>query len=156
MADFNNIDELMAFLEKEVNDSMKDVGKAVQKVVKDHVDLDVYAVAQPAKYERTEQLRDSVTYTVDGTDVLIHHDDSMIESIPDNQHHSVVEGYEPQDSSEYVANIVEEGSSGHIFGEGYWTEPRPFWKNAEDEVESTGLDAKILKDSLKTKGFNVE
>ncbi|MDH6674436.1 hypothetical protein M2277_005128 [Paenibacillus sp. LBL] len=161
MPTFKNMKELEKYLQRKLESSMQDVGKMGEATVKQHVDKDVYGVATPEEYERTGDLKKSVVYELDhirgGFQVDIYNDSDLIRSAKPNQHYSVVEsenGSYPLDYSEFVAETVHNGTSGLIFGTGYWTSPRPFMSNAANEIRSKKLHLYKLQEGLKKNGIN--
>jgi hypothetical protein len=69
-----------------------------------------------------------------------------------NQHMSVV--YDTP-FIESLAEIVNYGKAGHIFGTGYWTKPRPYMDDAKKDLKG-GLVKKYMKDALNKHGLNVK
>lgn len=135
----------------------KDVAPVLVDVVKKRIDDDVYSY-DPIEYERTNELKESVINTnaeINGNNisVQIKHDTNLINSYSPNQHMSAING---EDSSDIIPYIVHEGKSGKIFGEGVWTEPRPYMDNAREEIESSKMHTKIIKDKLKNIGYKVD
>jgi hypothetical protein len=155
MPQFNNLNELNTWLSQQIAQSMNDVGEMVVEKVKEHIESDVYSF-DPKVYQRTNELKESIVHSTpivngDTVEVSIYPDAQLIHPSPPNQHQSVISG---DDYSPYVAITVEEGTSGKLFGEGYWTEPRPFMENTVAELEGSGLFADALKISLNKKGIN--
>lgn len=152
-----SLSELFAKLNQQIAISMNEVGEAVVEKVKEHIDTDVYSF-DPSVYQRTNELKESIVQSqpvVNGNTVqiLIYPDSSLIHPSSPNQHQSVITG---DDYSPYIAITVEEGTSGKLFGEGYWTEPRPFMENTVVELEGSGLFKDALRISLNKKGINVK
>lgn len=161
MPTFKSMKELESYLQKKLGDSMPAVGLMGENKVKNRVQKDVYDKASPEKYERTGDLKESVVYEMDmvrgGYQVEIFNNDDFIRSTKPNQHYSVVEsedGSYPLDYSEFVAVTVHDGTSGLIFGEGYWTSPRPFMANAAKEIRDKKLHVTSLQESLRKNGIN--
>ena len=160
MQTFNNLKQLEKYLLKVVTDSMEDVGSVGEKVSREEMEEKVYNnPSQPAMYDRTRELQNSLIHTQpvkNGNEVTveIRHEDDLIGHYAPNQHMSVIDGRElPVDA---LAEIVNYGKSGHIFGEGYWTEPRPYMDSARERIENEKLHVKAMKESLRNKGLKVE
>lgn len=155
--DFANLDDLQKHLMKEISNAMRNevAGEAVE-VVKDRIRKDVES-HEPALYERTGELRESVQgkeeqISKNVSRLKIDHDTSKIRPQGENQHKSVVDG---RPSNDVLPEIVHDGKSGHIFGEGFWTEPRPYMDNAKTEIETYNKHVNSLKKGLQRNGLNV-
>ena len=158
MANVTSYSQLLAELQKARDKALKSAGEKTVDVVKDRVDKDVYAMSkgEPAVYERTYELRESLVsddFKASGNtaEITIKHDTSQIHSTAPNQHYSVVDG---SSSVDYIANIVHDGKSGHIFNFGYWTEPRPYMSNAK-EIMKDGKYKQFMIEQLKKDGYKV-
>lgn len=139
---------------------MKTVGKFTEEKVKNHIDTDVYGAGQPNEYNRTLELRESVKssepiVTNNSVSVEVKNDSNLIHSEPENFIHGSLY-YSPNDASSYVAELVHEGTSGPLFGDGYWRKKRPFMDNARNELIQTGEHIRVLKKSLIMQGLNVK
>lgn len=160
MPSFTNLTQLEVFLKKTIKDSMEDVGKAVEYKVREKIDEVVYnSPATPDTYNRTYELKNSLIHeqpkqSGNETTVVIKHEDNLLGHYAPNQHQSVVDG-SPL-SVESLAEIVMQGKSGHIFGQGYWTEPRPYMDIAKEEILAENLHVTTLKSSLRSKGIMAE
>ena len=62
--------------------------------------------------------------------------------------------YKDQDVRSFLAEIINEGKAGSIFGYGYWTNPRPFWDVAM-EIMKDGTVDKWIKSEFKKRGFTL-
>ena len=160
MPEFRSIADLNRYLIKVLKDSMEDVGRAVEHKVREKIEEEVYQnPTTPSMYERTGELKNSLIHTQPkqiGNEIVteIKHDDNLIGHYEPNQHMSVVDGRDM--SVESLAEIVNFGKAGHIFGTGYWTEPRPYIEDARQEVIDENLHYNTLKKSLQSKGLKVE
>lgn len=150
--------DLEKALQKAAEKALENTGKETTKLVKNRIDKDVYGVQPtPANYVRTYELRESVEPSKvkskgNVSEIEIGHNTDKIRPNPPNQHMSVIDG---RSSAESVAEIVHDGKSGKIFGEGYWTQKRPYMSNAKGELEG-GKYKEFMKDSLTKQGFTVE
>lgn len=151
--------QLLSELQKARDRALKGAGEKAVEVAKDRVDKDVYAMSkgEPAVYERTYQLRDSIVtddFKANGNsaEIKVRHDTDLIHSTEPNQHYSVVDGSSSVDS---IAEIVHGGKSGKIFGQGYWTEPRSYLDNAK-EIMKDGKYKDFMIEELKKQGINAK
>jgi hypothetical protein len=140
MATFNDLDELIKQMQKDINYSMKnDVAPDMVEVVQDHVEKDVYAAYTPIGYQRTNTLKNNVNAVT--TDNTIEIDDIYI------------------DNGNDIVNIVETGK-GYTWG---YTRnlddvigARPFMELADQDIRDNQLADKSLIKSLKSKGYDVK
>jgi phage gpG-like protein len=137
---FNDLDELIKQMQKDINDSMKnDVAPDMVEVVQDHVEKNVYAAYTPLDYQRTNTLKNNVNaVTIDNT---IEIDDTYI------------------DNGKDIVDIVETGK-GYTWG---YTRnlddvigARPFMELADQDIKDNQLADKSLIKSLKSKGYDVK
>lgn len=159
MPQFKNLTQLDVYLKKLIKNSMEDVGKVVENKTREKIDEVVYQANTPSQYERTRELQNSLIHTQpkqfdNETVVEVKHDDAMFGWYEPNQHISVLSGDELP--VEVLAEIVNDGKAGHIFGEGFWTKPRPYIEESLEEIKKDKLHIKAMKDSLKSKGIKVE
>lgn len=169
---FNNLHDLKIYLAEKVSESMNDVGKTGRELVRDTMDEVVYS-HEPSKYNRTYELRDSISWNKEemskySFQVEIYSDSDKIEPYGpgtgyDYAHYSYFfsdgeDGNEashyPLDYSEWVAGTVEYGTSGLIFGTGYWTEPRPFMGRSREAMSLYKIHVRALQKSLQKKGID--
>lgn len=143
--------ESIAGLQKELSkmilSAMNDIAKSGERTLKDHIENEVYS-HRPIRYVRTKQLLNSTTHDVfqtgDFTTARIFNDHTKIKSYAPSyankwmgQHHSTVKHYNPQEYNFFLVETINDGTSGHIFGEGFWTKPRPFFSKAKVEIEAS-------------------
>lgn len=62
--------------------------------------------------------------------------------------------YKDEDIREYLSEIINEGKSGPLFGNGFWRQPRPFWDEAMKIFEDGTID-KWIREEFKNFGFNL-
>ena len=161
--EFRTIKELQEYLKKEIADSMLKAGKVAERVVREHVDKDVYQAYSPSVYEATFELRESLftkTPQIKNNiiEVEVKHNTDLINSYEPNQHHSVVEDYNPQDVSDWIPYIVHEGKTANIWGDSSdaaYLKPRPYFDNAREELEQSKEHVEALKNDLRSKGIVV-
>ena len=159
MPTFSSATAFSAYIKTVLRRGMKEVGKNVVKVVKRRIVIDVYGAGTPTKYQRTFQLRDSVTHTspkreAEGISVQVYHDTSKIDSAPDQFIHGS-NYWSPRDYSQYLPETVHYGRSGSLFGYGFWTEERPYMTNAIEEIRHRNIHVVTLKRSLRSQGVEV-
>ena len=157
MAAVKSWKDLEKALIKARDKALEGTGEKTKELVKDRIDRDVYSVASPSIYERTYELRESVQPSKvnskgNTAELEIGHDTSLIGSYSPNQHYSVVDGSSSVDS---IAEIVHDGKSGKIFGEGFWTQKRPYMDNAKEEMKD-GKYKKFMIEELKKQGLNAK
>jgi hypothetical protein len=160
----NDLKRMMKYIEKSVvKDALEDTGDEATELAKDRVDKDVYEAGNPTEYVRTYELRESIEPTKakckDGVvELEIKHNTDKIGSYEPNQHYTVGTKYAKThgtDSSEYVPRLVHNGESGKIFGEGFWTKPRPYMSNTKEEMEN-GKYKEMMKRNLEKRGIKTE
>lgn len=164
--DFNNLKALEKYLSGKIQKSMQDVGRMGEQLVKDTMDEVVYS-HEPEEYERTYELRESITWTIydigNEITVEVYSDSDVINPYSGSSDHPFAhysyfwnEQYD-RDYSEMVAKTVEYGWSGtKPFGSGYWTEPRPFMGRSREAMQNYHLASKTLKYGLQRNGLKVE
>ena len=97
------------------------------------IDRVVYAAYNPSEYERTYQFRDDAwsyeTPKISGIHVKgeFKYDPSGMEYDSGLSQHGSPTGVSPGDAREYLAEIIYEGISGYLFGEGPWMKKRDAW-----------------------------
>lgn len=156
---YDDLDKLFADLELEIQNSLKtDVAKEVKKVLKEHIQEDVYNQYDPWEYKRKEDdggLLDDENIFAD----TISKDTLLVKSQRRNSagEQSIGEGYE---SDRDIPLIVETGEGynwGGIDLQGRTNvTPRPFTEKTIEDLEDNGQHSKALKKSLKSKGFDVK
>jgi hypothetical protein len=60
--------------------------------------------------------------------------------------------WQPEDYRRFLTQTIIEGTSGPLFGEGFWTEPRNFWLPVIDFINSGQADS-IVEKYLSAKGL---
>ncbi|MGZ9868113.1 hypothetical protein ACU3L3_06800 [Priestia endophytica] len=156
-----NLDDLLKIIADDVSDVMNTrVGKKVADVTKRNIDKTVYN-QNPSEYQRTYQLRDSIKnfpakVVGDTVIVEIDHDTSMIISYPDNYTHGS-HFYSPNDISNFLDLIVNEGRSGDLFGNtGFWKNKRQYFKATVQDLIQTGEHIQAMKTGLRLKGYEIK
>lgn len=144
--------DLIMKLEKELSSQLNIIGDLLVEEVQQHIDTDVYAVYNPKVYERTENLKKSITKSkvdknLNGISIDVYADDEVARS-----HHM----YNTNEPMEPYAGIVETGIgydygswNGHLWD--YQTLQRPFMKNTIDENSDSinNLIDKAVGDAIK-------
>lgn len=158
MATIKTWKDLEKALTKVIVHVMPAVGDKTAELVKDRIDKDVYGAGTPSEYIRTYELRESieaggkVTVSKGSAEIEVGHNDTRIGSYEPNQHYSVVDGSHSADS---IAEIVHDGKSGLIFGEGFWTQKRPYMDNAAQEMKD-GKYKKFMIEMLRKQGIDAK
>lgn len=89
----------------------------------------VYAAYNPIEYERTYEFKDAWTVNMgrihnkDVSGSFSYDPSKMSVSLQDYQHGSPMSG----DAREYLADIIYQGLSGPLFGQGPWCDKRDAW-----------------------------
>ena len=154
----NDLKKMMKYIEKNaVKGALEDTGDEATELAKDRVDKDVYGTGSPTEYVRTYELRESIEPTKakckDGVvELEIKHNTDKIGSYEPNQHMSVLDG---SSSVESIAEIVHDGKSGKIFGEGLWTKKRRYMDNTKEEIKN-GKYKEMMKRNLEKRGIKTE
>lgn len=160
-----NFSDLEKELRKHILSSMKEVETVGKDTLVKNIQEEVYDVYTPKYYKRTNQLKKSATgntyqlATHTYTEIF-NFKDVMIPKPPKNsnnhmgQHYSTAIKYNPQAYHMYVAETVNDGTSGLIFGKGKWTTKRPFFTDTEKFMRRNF--GTILKASLVYKGLNIK
>lgn len=160
MADFDDVNKLFAHLKNSLEDSLEnDVADEMEYEAKFQIELDIYDAYQPTVYQRTYQLRDSITSKLNKNDkslsLNIFHDATKIIASGLNQHKSIVNG---DDVSSAIPEIVTGGKAPNIFnGSNYpWMHNRDYFKNLEERVKTENLLEKYLNKALNTRGIDTK
>lgn len=153
---FKNLNSLFKYLRYEFKDNLKENGKQMENIVRDYVERDVYSYT-PTKYERTYELRDSIVTREpriykENVSVKVEHEPDMMSNEPDRFIHGSY-FWDLTDVRFLLPYIINEGLSGDLFGEGFWTNPRPYWTNAYNHIVSNNIFFEEFKKSLTNKGI---
>jgi hypothetical protein len=154
---FKSLDDFAKYFNNKIAPkAMKEASEKPKEMLKDNVNTDVYSY-QPKEYERTYELRESIIATepqnVNGKTVVeIKHDENKIHPYSPNQHMSVIYG---TDFSPYLPEAINEGNIGHVFGQGVWTEPRPYMDNTVRQMEQENTFENEAKKSLQKQGIQI-
>ena len=63
MPTFKNLNDLMKYVKKATSDSMPELGKELEEIMKEEIQTQVYDAYNPSTYDRTKQLLNSVETT---------------------------------------------------------------------------------------------
>lgn len=137
MKTVKSIAELEKVLNKKILSSMKSIGKEGEIKLKESVQDNVYNAYIPKYYKRTGDLKKSVSKEVIQSGTLtslkiFHNTGKMRQIAPTSNykigtHHSTIQNYSPQEYAYFVPTVIEEGTTGRIFGEGAFTKPRRYF-----------------------------
>jgi len=157
LKDIETYSGLEAVLIGIIQEVLEEVGKKVEQAMKDIIDKDVYQAHTPNQYERTHQLRDSVTASKaksvkGGGEVEIYHDESKITYKPLYQHGSPFSG----DISEFIPEIIAFNLSGNLFDSNKWWHHRSnYYQDTLKLLKEKGMLSKWFKEGLKSRGIDI-
>ena len=60
--------------------------------------------------------------------------------------------YDQEDMREYIAKMINDGTSGPMFGYGEWTIPRPFWDDFIELIRSGKIE-KLFEKQMRSRGI---
>ena len=63
MAKFKSLKDAMKYIEKATSDSMQELGRELEEIMKEEIQTQVYDAYNPSTYDRTKQLLNSVETT---------------------------------------------------------------------------------------------
>lgn len=135
----------------------KAVEYVVQKIWNENRELIrvlVYESYDPVKYERTGEFKEAWDTSVKSLGKHIEGEfkyDSRIMEVNSTlgQHASIITG-EP--SVAYLADIIYQGTAGHIFGEGPWTKKRDVWSTLDSWLTNEKF-RKIFEEGMTKAGI---
>lgn len=145
-------------LKKARSQALEKASETATEYTKDVVERVVYGAGSPIAYERTYDLKDSIRENpVEGSKnttatVRINHDITQISTdLTMYQHGS------PQSGSvaDAIPEIVHDGLSGDLFGDGYWRVPRPYMDVAAKEL-GAGKFRKYMVSELRAMGLDAK
>lgn len=159
-----NLKELEVFLKQKIATALGETGKnVVERVVREHIDHDVYQAYSPKEYDATGDLRESVftkspQIKNNNIEVVIKHNTDEIHSKSPNQHYSVVDKYERKDVSDWIPYLVHEGKTHPLWGDNgeAYLQPRPYMDNAREELEQSKEHVDDLISELKKQGLDAK
>lgn len=154
MPDFKDLKDLEKYLQSKINDSLNnEVADMVKDEIVTSVNDVVYSAGIPKRYERRGIFPNSLGL---GDEMQMHHtvkdgvlevtDDASINLDP-RYHESDI------DMSKSLAENIEYGYGSKKL---WYNEPRPFMKDAENNIKSKKSHIKTMKEGLKKRGLNVE
>jgi len=161
---------LNAALTNIVAEALKEVGEKVAAQMKLRINKDVYSANSPTKYERTNQLMDSVTTSDVETnqgesEVKISHDTDKIHYNPSKFQHGspptmkrwgkTIDIKGSGDISEWIPEIIAFNKSGNLFGSGWWQNRDNYYLNTLEDLKSQGLLSKWFRVALRKRGIDM-
>lgn len=159
MAQVTSYSEIISELKKVRDKALKKTAVDAVKISKEIIDRVVYDAGSPENYQRTYQLRDSfrdnpMESRSDVAIVKLDHDRGKITpNVSAFQHAS--SHWSPWDYSGYVAKTVHDGSSGSLFGDGYWRSKRAYIPEIEKELNG-GRYKQLMLAQIRGMGFNAD
>lgn len=146
MTTIKSFAELEKVLNKKILSSVKTVGNDGVKKLKESVQENVYNAYTPKYYKRTGDLKRSVSKDVTQSGTLtslrIFHNVGMMRQLAPTSnyrmgtHHSSIQNYSPQEYAYFVPTVIEDGTSGKIFGEGAFTRPRRYFSAFANKLKA--------------------
>lgn len=155
--------QLEKYLVKILKECLQEVADKVNYRLRYHVDSDVYiernnyyanGTGQPTYELRESITTDKITQSGNELSTKVFHDKEKMSLSPDDFIHGSrywKDGV--TDIREILPKIIDQGLSGGLFGEGFWTEERPYFTNTLKELESQGLIKKWFKEALNKRGI---
>lgn len=156
------LSQLNNYLMPILRECLQEVADKVNDRLRYHVDGDVY-INRNNYYangtgEPTYDLRESITtdeikQSANEVFTKVYHDKEKMRFQPDDFIHGSrywKDGI--TDIREILPQIINDGLSGSLFGEGWWQEPRPYFSDTLQELQSQGLIKRWFKESLNKRG----
>lgn len=143
---FKDLNSFMVHVQKMALEAMQDEGK--EEVIKTNIkrnEQDIYSY-EPQGYERRNTLTDEnnfVSEMVDKDTMVVYNNAEPNTPIGSGS----VSGWQ-------VSLMVEEGRVSDMFGEGFWTKPRPATANTVEELKSSKAHIKAIQEGLRKRGIN--
>lgn len=143
-------DELFLILRQAAIDAKPEILDELKRLV----DKYLYNMNKPAEYERTYAFREKLEISIE-TDMTSKGRIVRVQRFyptgsfpfnPEKNQHGSSQSIEREEGGiGRFISIIEEGTSGKKFGDGFWREPRPFVQAAIEELERTGKIQEIIK-----------
>lgn len=157
------LSNLSNYLMPILQDCLKEVADRVNDRLRANVDEYVYINSNNyyamGSGEPTYDLRESITtdeISKSGNELStkVYHDKSKMRFQPDDFiHGSRYWENGTTDIREILPLIINDGLSGNLFGDGWWTEERPYFSITLKELQSQGLIKKWFKEALQKRGL---
>ena len=144
-----NVEQLRTALQKPIERSIKQLGGIVNDYTKEMIKAIVYNPYIPSWYKRRKNkggfLGSWVHEDFEFKTTIFSDADRMEEHEEGNKRNFIhgSEYYEPSDIRDRLGNYIIEGTSGYLFGTGFWTESRDFWSPTIQYVEKDILQTEI-------------
>jgi hypothetical protein len=142
MPTFNNLKEMLEYIQKQANETLQDeVFETTRDVMQEHIQEDVYDAYTPADYERTYELIS---------------DDNIEGKVADN---TLTVKNTRHDGDRYVPEIIEEGKGynwGYIRDLDEEIGARPFIANTKKDLQTNKQHVQAMKEGLKKRGLDVD
>lgn len=155
------LSQLNNYLMPILRECLQEVADKVNDRLRYHVDGDVY-INRNNYYangtgEPTYDLRESITtdeIKQSGNEVFtkVYHDKEKMRLDVDSFIHGS-KYWDKTDVRDILPQIINDGLSGDLFGEGWWQEERPYFTNTLKELESQGLIKKWFREALNKRGI---
>jgi hypothetical protein len=152
MPAFKNDASLNAFLTMVMSDVINSVTEELIEELQLEILETVYDPVSPSVYERQKFNGGLVNSWVQHQTVAgnvienkIEEDSDLLTHDPGNFIHGSYYYFLGDDIRGALAEIINEGKSGDLFGEGFWRSPRPFFDNFIEKVNNGLVDEKLEK-----------
>jgi len=123
-----------------VKNALKEMDSELNEYARNKIYEIVYDAGFPSEYERTGDFANSIRVKVITSrkgldvDVSFYHDYSDMTYDRDKFQHESEWG-----RVENLGEIIEEGTAGNKFGNGYWRSPRPYMDKLKEDLVDSGL-----------------
>jgi hypothetical protein len=150
---FNNLKDMYAYYQEVLNDTLKDdVYKEVKTTLQKNIQETVYDSYSPKEYQRRGYndgliADENIVGELEKDGVL------AVKDIADSNDSIFGTPYTASGTTTF-AGWVEYGQVSDAFGNGVWTEPRPFMENTKEELKSNNVISKALQTGLKKRGVD--
>jgi len=157
---FKNDKQITNFFTSEMKLILDEVAEKIILELQKKIDEKVYNGFTPTTYSRQMDnggLRDlwqakPSKKRGDTVKVKIEEEPDLMTHDPDNFIHGS-NYWTKNDIRDILSNIVIEGKSGDLFGDGEWRQPRDFWTPLIDMLDSGEIN-KMLESGFKSRGIN--
>lgn len=159
---FQNTKEMENIFSQIARDAINDITREMKNRIQEEIDKKEIGTGKGEIYQPTGEFReawiDEVPKRISSSEYQgeMHYEPYMIRTIsPENFiHSSSIVGWEDYPVPEFLPNIIFEGDSGKLFGNGFWTQKRDAWTPMISSMEKSF--AKLMRDSFAKKGIKLD
>jgi hypothetical protein len=158
------LSQLSTYLMPIIKDCLYEVAEKANDRLRYHMDEEVYigrnnyyanGTGQPTYELRESITTGDVTSSGNTAQVEVFHDKNKMQFSPDDFiHGSRYWKNGVTDIRDILPQIINDGLSGDLFGEGWWQEPRPYFSDTLIELQQQGLIKKWFIEALKKRGIS--